>query len=102
MDRVLLTHDSDFLDDRRFPPRLNPVLVVLPGAEGENHALLSAIQHMLWIVGRLRELWRSTKIVISHDGIWTVFTFDLDEGRITKTRYRFTKHTIEVWEDAQP
>src|SRR5262245_35738896 len=33
-DRILLTHDADFLDDRRFPPRLNPGLVILPGAKG--------------------------------------------------------------------
>src|SRR5262245_16251253 len=32
-DRVLLTHDGDFLDDRRFPPhRKHPGVVVLPGA----------------------------------------------------------------------
>jgi len=32
-DRILLTHDTDFLDDRRFPPHRNPGVVVLPGAE---------------------------------------------------------------------
>src|SRR3990172_6362415 len=29
-DRVLLTHDADFLTDRRFPPQRNPGVVVLP------------------------------------------------------------------------
>ena len=99
LDRILLTHDDDFLDDRRFPPRLNPGLVVLPGGEGNDHALLSAIYRMLSIVGRLRELWRSTKIVIATDGTWTVMTFDQSESRVTKNRYRFQKNRMEVWQD---
>jgi hypothetical protein len=99
LDRILLTHDDDFLDDRRFPPRLNPGLVVLPGAEGNGHALLSAIYRLLSIVGHLRELWRSTKIVIATDGTWTVMTFDQSLGRVTKSRYRFLSNRMEVWED---
>jgi hypothetical protein len=99
LNRILLTHDEDFLDDRRFPPRLNPGLVVLPGAEGNDIALLSAIYRLLSIVGQLRELWRYTKIVIATDGTWTVMAFDQSEGRITKNRYRFPKNRMEVWED---
>src|SRR5438132_438714 len=33
-DRVLLTHDPDFLDDRKYPQNRNPGLVVLPGGSG--------------------------------------------------------------------
>jgi predicted nuclease of predicted toxin-antitoxin system len=98
-DRILLTHDEDFLDDQRFPPKLNPGLVVLPGAEGNARALLSAIYRVLSIVGHLRELWRSTKIVITTDGMWTVMTFDQSTGRIIKSRYRFPRNRMEVWED---
>ena len=32
--RIILTHDQDFLDDRRFPMDQNPGVVVLPGAMG--------------------------------------------------------------------
>jgi predicted nuclease of predicted toxin-antitoxin system len=34
-DRFLLTHDVEFLDDRRFPPDHNPRILVLSGASGE-------------------------------------------------------------------
>ncbi len=37
--RVLLTHDHDFLDDRRFPPHRNPGVIVLPGASGTGEGL---------------------------------------------------------------
>jgi predicted nuclease of predicted toxin-antitoxin system len=34
-DRVLVTHDPDFLDDRLFPPHRNPgVLLIRPGSSG--------------------------------------------------------------------
>ena len=29
--RILLTHDQDFWDDRRFPPERNPGVIILPG-----------------------------------------------------------------------
>ena len=38
--RVLLTHDLDFLDDRRFPLRLSPGVIVLPGGSGERGAMI--------------------------------------------------------------
>lgn len=98
-DRILLTHDDDLLDDGRFLPKLNPGIIVLPGAEGNEHALLSAIYRMLAIVGHLRALWRSTKIVIAADGTWSVRMFIQSEGRVTTTRYRFSKNRMEIWED---
>src|SRR5215469_3132633 len=33
-DRIVLTHDHDFLDDRCFPPHRNAGVIVLPGASG--------------------------------------------------------------------
>ncbi len=29
-DRIILTHDGDFLDDRRFPLNRNPGVIILP------------------------------------------------------------------------
>src|SRR2546426_2477038 len=46
-DRVLLTHDSGFLDDERFPPHRNPGIIVLPGAEGEVRSLVRALMDLL-------------------------------------------------------
>jgi DNA invertase Pin-like site-specific DNA recombinase/predicted nuclease of predicted toxin-antitoxin system len=37
--RMLLTHDRDFLDDKRFPEHRNPGLVVLPGGDGNQEAM---------------------------------------------------------------
>jgi hypothetical protein len=68
--RVLLTHDRDFLDNRRFPPERNPGLVVFViGASGENDAgLLRAFGFMQGLVEAFgRTAMRGTKIVFSDD-----------------------------------
>ena len=97
-DRILLTHDPDFLNDRAFPPHRNPGVIVLPGAEGNRRAIPDALRDVLPVVGAFREIWRATKIVIAEDGTWTVTTFEHDSGRITKTRYRFPKNRRpEFW-----
>src|SRR5271166_4121989 len=41
--RVILTHDRDFLDNRKFPPHRNPgVVVFVVGASGEDDRRLIA------------------------------------------------------------
>ena len=99
-DRVLLTHDPDFLDNRRFPHHRHPGCVVLPGAQGNDRALLRALGRMLSVVGHARDLFRPSRIRITEDGVWTVATYERSEGRVVTTRYRFAPgHRFEVWED---
>jgi predicted nuclease of predicted toxin-antitoxin system len=45
-DRILLTHDSDFLDDKRYPMGRNPGVIVLPGADGSVSALSRALGYI--------------------------------------------------------
>jgi predicted nuclease of predicted toxin-antitoxin system len=71
-DRVLLTHDHDFLDDRAFPPHRNPGLVVLPGASGPTDILERELARVLVSVGRHREAYRGYKIHIRDDGTWSI------------------------------
>jgi predicted nuclease of predicted toxin-antitoxin system len=68
--RVILTHDRDFLDNRRFPPNRNPgVVVFVVGASGEDdRRLLRAFTFMQWLVGAFGGVFmRGTKIVFSDD-----------------------------------
>src|SRR5262245_33485504 len=41
--RILLSHDTDFLDDRRFPIRSQSGVIVLPGGSGDTDALVEAL-----------------------------------------------------------
>jgi predicted nuclease of predicted toxin-antitoxin system len=67
-DRILLTHDRGFLDERRFPHHRNPGVAILPGAQGNEGALLRALAQMLAVVGRARDLYRATRIIIRLGG----------------------------------
>ncbi len=51
--RVIFTHDSDFMDNRRFPPHRNPGIVLIhPGAAGhDNERLLECLLKTLLIAG---------------------------------------------------
>lgn len=99
--RVLLTHDPDFLDDRRFPPNRNPGIVILPGADGGKRDLLIAVNDVVTIVGQYRALWRSTKIVITRDQTWTVHTFERDIGQFVSNKYRIRGGVFEMRVDGK-
>ncbi|MBI1851588.1 MAG: DUF5615 family PIN-like protein [Planctomycetes bacterium] len=90
-DLILLTHDADFLDDCRFPPHRNPGIVVLPGGSGEEKILLRALGGMLSVVGKYREAWRFSKVVVGSNGDMLVSSQDRSTGAMKKDRYRFTK-----------
>jgi len=51
------------------------------------------------IVGASRDLWCESKIAVTEEGVWTVSTFERDEGRIVKNRYRFSKKGMEYWDE---
>lgn len=98
--RVLLTHDADFLDERRFPYSRSAGIVVLPGAEGDRRALGNAIGSMLAIVGSNHELWRQSRIRIAGDGTWTWRTFEPSEGVVVVQRWNARRPAVfERWED---
>jgi len=71
-DRILLTHDDDFLDDRRFPPHRNPGVIVLPGAEGTSGTLERELARVLVTIGNHRTAYRGCKIHIREDGTWVI------------------------------
>jgi predicted nuclease of predicted toxin-antitoxin system len=97
-DRVILTHDEDFLDDRRFPFNRNPGVVVLPGASGEP-GFVEAVRDVLAVIGRFREAYRGEKIRISSDQIWTVNGFDKKGGHHYSARYRFVGNEVYSWDN---
>jgi len=93
-DRILLTHDHDFLDDRAFPPHRNPGLVVLPGATGRDTAVLEKeLARVLITLGRYREAYRGFKIHVREDGTWAIRSGTSREVRLLK----FGSHG-RVWE----
>ena len=65
--RILLTHDDDFWDDRRFPEHRNPGVVILPGANGDQRDMLIGLLWMMRLTRQGAEHWLKHKIRITRD-----------------------------------
>ncbi len=96
-DRILITHDRDFLDERRFPPHRNPGIVILPGGSGDLRAVARALAIALPIVGPFREAWRSSCIEVSSEGVISIRNRDKATGARTTTRYRYSRGRAQQW-----
>jgi predicted nuclease of predicted toxin-antitoxin system len=97
--RMLLTHDRDFLDDKRFPEHRNPGVVVLPGADGNNEAMTVGMLTAVSVFGRWPETWQKTKSTISPTGEMVIRRRAFDTGKVLSTRYRLNRGRAEIWED---
>jgi predicted nuclease of predicted toxin-antitoxin system len=97
--RMLWTHDRDFLDDRRFPEHRNPGVVVLPGGSGEQNAMVVGINAALAIFGAAPTIWEKTKCVVSPTGEVTIRSRNIQTGKIESTRFRMAAKYFETWKD---
>jgi predicted nuclease of predicted toxin-antitoxin system len=96
-DRIILTHDRGFLDDRRFPPNRNPGVIVLPGGSGATSGLERELARVMLVVAPYRECHRNAKIEVSEDRQWTIRAWDRSGGKHRYARLKFGSHG-EIWE----
>lgn len=102
-DRILLTSDSDFLDDRRFPAHTNPGVLILPAAPATSDRLADALALTVHIVGKHRETWRGVKIILSGHGLLEMRFRNVTTGRRTSVKFMFRDRGPPfVWESEQP
>ena len=94
---LILTHDDDFLDDKRFPFNRNPGVIVMPGASGEEKSLIKALSQVVSIIGPFYKAFKGMKANISEDGIWQIKRFNKEMGKHVKNQYRFDSYG-KTWE----
>ena len=99
--RVLLTHDHDFLDDRRFPPQRNPGVVVLPGGSGPARGLVEGLRAVLSIIAPYRKAFRRFKIEITEDGTWNISNMTRVNDIVRRWRIRPSRvgPHVDEWDD---
>lgn len=85
--RILLSHDNDFMNDRRFPYHRNAGVVILPGGDGDERALIRALFDLLTLVGPYSDVYRGSKMEISAERGFTVRS--ITDGKIKTSRYKF-------------
>jgi predicted nuclease of predicted toxin-antitoxin system len=88
--RILLTHDDDFWNDRRFPEHRNPGVVILPGANGDQTDMIAGLIWMMLMMRRDPENWLKCKVRITRDGNVYVKSRRRQTGAMHTDHYRFT------------
>ena len=95
--RILITHDPDFLENRRFPPHRNPgIIVIRPGASGrDNRGLLICLSKAVVFAGFHATWFRGKKMEFASDELITII------GRAGRNRYRWPEGNgrAMIWED---
>lgn len=86
--RIVLTHDSDFLDDKRFSFHRNPGVVVLPGGSGDFHVFVRSLYDVMNIIAPFVDAYRGAKMEITADRVLVLRNRDAT-GRISTSRYRY-------------
>lgn len=90
--RVILTHDDDFMDNRQFSIHLSPGVVKIPGGSGDEEVLLDAVFQIIGMFGGKSDFYKQTKISITHEGVWTIHRFIQRMGKIEITRWKYPKN----------
>lgn len=88
--RILLTHDEDFWDDRRFPEHRNPGVVILPGANGNGEDMIRGLFFMMKLMNKNPDQWRKQKVRITRDAEIYIRFRNFETGAIATKRFRFT------------
>ena len=89
-DRILLTHDRDFLNDRQFPPTRNPGVVILPGANGNDERLVTGLMDLLVTLAPYREILRNCKAVFREDRTVAITLRDFHSGKFETILFRLS------------
>ncbi len=101
LDRVLLTHDPDFLSMDLYPPEANPGVVVMPGGSGDVERFLPLIGRVLLVMRPYRGLWRGVCVDIRPNGIVAIEGVNQNNGEPIERWYmRFNERgDAETWMD---
>jgi len=95
----ILTADTDFLDNRRFPPNRNPGVIVVPPLNIGTEPFIEALYVAVSMHGDYKEIFRKTKVHVHENGEFEVWQRHYDTEKITKTRYKLDSRGIFEWKD---
>jgi hypothetical protein len=86
--RLLITHDTDFLDDQQFPVSRCSGLLHLPIYGSVNIEFANLLAGACKLVSRGERLWFHTKIIARRDFTLRVRTWDKSDGHLTEWTYQ--------------
>jgi len=89
-DRILLTHDRDFLNDRQYPPNRNPGVVILTGGKGNDERLVTGLMDLLVTLAPYREILPNCKAVFHEDRTVAITLKDFHSGKLETMLFRLS------------
>ena len=95
--RVLLSHDTDFLDDTRFPEHRNPGVIILPGGSGEDEDLWGALHWATEIFAHGPKALRGAKVKFTSWNEFQIRRRNRKTGAMEQTRYKITPDDLFKW-----
>jgi predicted nuclease of predicted toxin-antitoxin system len=94
--RMLITHDTDFLNISEFPLRLSPGVIILKCKDSSEQLIKNTLHTVVTIIAPFSEIWRKSVIEVNAD---TMSVTSLSNyGSIHTSRYRFLPNQpAEIW-----
>ncbi len=93
--RIFLTHDSDFLDNRKFELKFATPTIILPTKQFEKSLSLC-----LYHIAPYFQVFTGTKIQISpEDASFSITLQDISTGKIEHRRLRHQNGYLEIFEE---
>jgi len=89
--RILLTKDKDFLNDRKHSPFESPGMIVLNIDPLNRESLEDVLYVLKFVIKPYREIWHKSKVLISKDRQITVWQREHKTSRWQSTRYRLSR-----------
>lgn len=91
--RILLTHDRDFLDRRKFSTRGGTGIVVIDGGSSDLVKLVDVYRFLVFI-RRGHDDWTTTIMEIKTDGTIRVRWWEKSSGRDYEARYKLGRYRL--------
>jgi hypothetical protein len=98
--RIILSHDDDFLDNRLFPLRKSYGVAIFPHKDGGEKPLIKKLVHFTNLMAGGMGFIYERKIIISADDQWKIIRLD-ETGKIDESLYDLAdrNHVFELVEE---
>ena len=97
-DRILVTNDQGFANERRFPEHRNPGIVIIPPGPLDDPGVGEALASVLPLVGHYRPMFRGAIVKVDRSGVLSVTNREHDSGARRTTRYMYSRAGSFSWE----
>ena len=84
--RMVITKDKGYLDNRKYPFKINPGIIIIPDCPLLSDVFFNSIRIIDFIIGKYYKLYSGYKIQITES--FEIIMHKQKNGRVTKSKYR--------------